>query len=525
MSDKIIPFALLTALLLALPIFARAEPPPAKPRLGMNLNGPCDWNTELPFVDVFRLSRTWISQKKGLSWGKGPELSLDEHGWVKKLEADCFAETPMCTIEKGHYPSGRYTVLFEGKGQLTFSGAASIAESQPNRMVIQVDSSKGGFFLQLRATDPVDPVRNIRVIMPGFEDSYAKQPFHPEFLARWRGVACLRFMDWMKTNGSRISMWSERPRPDDVSFTPKGIPVEVMVALCNQQKADAWFCMPHLADDEYIRRFAQLVKESLSPELKVYIEFSNEVWNGMFAQSKWAGEQGVKLGFAKQPWEAGWAFTAYRSVQIFRMWEEVFGGRQRLVRVLPSQAANPYVSERVLTFQDAYKQADVLAIAPYMGFCVPAKSGKQLNAETVASWSVDQVLDHMASVVLPETVEMIRKQKGAAEKYGLRLVSYEAGQHMVGVAGGENNEAMNKLFYAANAHPRMGELYRTYFGAWTAAGGDLLCYFSSVGNWSKWGSWGILQFADEPAASAPKYRATLEWAKQCGQPVSQTGAR
>lgn len=29
----------------------------ARPRLGMNLAGPADWNTELPFVDVFRLSR------------------------------------------------------------------------------------------------------------------------------------------------------------------------------------------------------------------------------------------------------------------------------------------------------------------------------------------------------------------------------------------------------------------------------------------------------------------------------------
>jgi len=87
---------------------------------------------------------------------------------------------------------------------------------------------------------------------------------------------------------------------------------------------------------------------------------------------------------------------------------------------------------------------------------------------------------------------------------------------MVGVAGGENNEVMNRLFYAANANPRMGDLYRDYLNAWTAAGGDLLCNFSSVGKWSKWGSWGLLQYADEPAAQSPKYRATMEWAKRCG---------
>lgn len=506
----------------ALPPTARAEQPAAKPRLGINLDGPCDWNTELPFVDVFRFSRTWISQKRGAAWGKGPALELDERGWVKRLAPDCWAETPLCTIEGGHYPSGRYTVLYEGKGELAVTGAATVAERQANGLTLQVDSGKGAFFLQLRATDPADPVRNLRVLMPGFERVYEQQPFHPAFLARWRGVACFRFMDWMKTNGSKAGSWTERPRPDDASYAAKGVPVEVMVDLCNRQKADAWFCMPHVADDDFVRRFAETVKARLDPGLKVYVEYSNELWNGSFAQSRWVGEQGLKLGFAKQPWEAGWAFTAFRSVQIFRIWEEVFGGRQRLVRVLASQAANPYVSERILSFQDAYKHTDALAIAPYMGFCVPAKSGKGPGADVVAAWSVDEALDHMAKKVLPESVEMIRKQKSIADRYGLRLVAYEAGQHMVGVAGGENNEAMCRLFYAANAHPRMGDLYRDYFAAWAAGGGDLLCNFASVGKWSKWGSWGLLQYADEPAAQSPKFMAAMGWAAQCGQPVNQT---
>ena len=66
--------------------------------------------------------------------------------------------------------------------------------------------------------------------------------------------------------------------------------------------------------------------------LKIYVEYSNEVWNGQFKQSKYAGEQGQKLGFGEKPWEAAWHYTAYRSVEIFRIWEDVFGGRERLVR-------------------------------------------------------------------------------------------------------------------------------------------------------------------------------------------------
>lgn len=59
-------------LLAALLVSASAEP-----RLGMNLAGPADWMTELPFVNVLSTSRVWISLKKGPGWGQGPELALE----------------------------------------------------------------------------------------------------------------------------------------------------------------------------------------------------------------------------------------------------------------------------------------------------------------------------------------------------------------------------------------------------------------------------------------------------------------
>jgi len=496
---------------------------PAKPvpRLGMNLNGPADWNTELPLVDVFRLSRPWISQKEGAPWGQGPDLALDEHGWVKQLGPDCRAETLMCTIPPGHYPGGRYTVLYDGEGELDFWGAASIVSSQPGRITIEVDPSEGGFFLRLLKTDPADYVRNIRVIMPGFEETYRKNPFHPVFLQRWQGVACLRFMDWMKTNGSPIRTWSDRPKPADATFSARGVAPEVMIDLANRLDADPWFCMPHLADDDYVRRFAQLVKEQLDPERKVYIEYSNEVWNNMFPQTRFSWQQAKELGIGpkERPWEGGGKFYARRSVEIFKIWEEVFGGTGRLIRVLAWQSGNTWWMDRIiLPEQDAYRQADVLAIAPYLGMNVP-RQGKDLTAEAVAGWSVDRALDHLEEESLPKSIRAIRATKEIADKYGLRLVAYEGGQHMVGVGGGENNETMTRLFHAANAHPRMGQIYEKYYRAWTEAGGDLFCYFSSVGRWSKWGSWGIMRHYDDDPADSPKFLATMRWAKGCGQRV------
>jgi len=491
-------------------------PPKAQPRLGINLSGPADWNTELPFVDVFRLSRPWISQRQGEGWGRGPTLTLDERGWVKRLDSGCWAETPLCTIEGGHYPSGEYTVLYDGNGKLDAWGAATVVSREPGRMTIRVDATKGGFFLKLLTTDPQDYVRNIRVVMPGFEQTYRDQPFHPVFVKRWQGVACLRFMDWMDTNGSKIRQWSERPTPQDATFCGKGVALEVMIDLSNRLKVDPWFCMPHLADDSYVRDFAAVVKSRLDPGRRVYVEYSNEVWNGMFAQSKYAGEQGLKLGFAEKPWEAAWRYTAYRSVQIFKIWEETLG-RERIVRVLPSQAANSYVSQRVVEFQDAYRHADALAIAPYIT-CNVSPNGKP-SADEVEKWTVDQALDYMERQALPESIRWIKEQKQVADKHGLRLVAYEGGQHMVGVAGAENNEAITRLFHEANHHPRMGAVYQRYYDAWTAEGGDLFCYFTSTSRWSKWGSWGIVEWFDEDAARLPKFASTIRWARQCGQDI------
>jgi len=493
----------------------------AKAQLGINLAGPADWNTELPFVDVFRISRPWISQQKGKPWGQGPALDLDAHGWVKQLESGCWAETPLCTIDGGHYPSGWYTVLYEGRGKLDVWGAARVESEQPGRMVLSVDSTKGGFFLRLLETDPADYVRHIRVIMPGFERTYRQNPWNPTFLARWRGVACLRFMDFMYTNGSEIRTWDQRPTLQDATFSRKGVALEWMIDLCNRLDADAWFCMPHLADDDFIRRFAQMVHERLEPQRRVYVEYSNEVWNGMFAQSRWAGQQGVALGFAEKTWEGAWRYTAYRSVQIFRIWEQVFGGRERLVRVLPSQAANPYVARQVVTWQDAYKHADALAIAPYISMNL--RPGGSPDAKQVADWSVDQVMDYVEQTALPRAIEWIQKNKEVADEFGLKLIAYEAGQHLVGVGGGENIEPLTVLLHKANRHPRMADVYAKYYAAWEQTGGDLLCHFSSVGRWSKWGSWGLLEYADEDPTRSPKFMATIRWAAGLGQPVQVPG--
>ena len=512
------------------PSLAAKTPPPPKPALGTNLNAPDDWNTEIPFVDVFRLSRRWISQQEGQPWGKGPELELDENGWVKKLEPGARAETLLLTVS-GHAPAGTYTVLYEGDGKIELKGSngfeIQVMDNEPGRITFDATTSPvtgdASLFLSIKETNPDDYIRNIRVLLPGHEEDYQKNPFRPGFLEMWKGMAVYRFMDWMKTNNSKISRWEERPKPTSATWTGQGgVPVEVMVDLCNRQGVPPWFCMPHLADDDYVRNFAQLVKDQLDPSLKVYIEYSNEVWNSMFKQHQYAGEQGLKAGYASKPWEAGWAYYARRSVEIFKIWEEVFGGTDRLVRILAAQAENPHIARKILAFEDAGAHADALAIAPYVGFNVPAKSDNPNIpiADDVANWTVERVMDHMTNVKLPEMLQRIAEHKQVADQYGLALIGYEAGQHAVGIAGGENNDQLTRLFMEANRSKAMGELYRAYWQGWQEAGGSLIANFSSIGRWSKWGCWGLMEYYDSKPEDYPKFVETMRWAKSLGQPVN-----
>lgn len=492
---------------------AQAAAGAAQPRLGINIAGISDWNTELPFVDLFRMAREWVSQRNGAGWGQGPKLQLDAAGWVKALEPDCFAETPMCTMDGGVYPGGTYKVAYEGQGELEFWAGARVVQSAPGRLTIEVTPSRGPIWCRLKKTDPTNPVRNIRVMMPGFDPATTPaNAFHPSFLERWQGMACLRFMDWMATNNSTVDTWDDRAVLADASFARRGVPLEVMVDLANQLQSPPWFCMPHLADDDYVRRFAEAVKARLSPGLKVYVEFSNEVWNFQFQQTRHVQAEAARRKLDMP------AFVAKRSVEIFRIWEQVFGGKERLVRCMPSQAANSWLSEQMLKDPAVRGACDALAIAPYLSFNVPPQ-GKGEIAPEVERWSLDKLMDHLEAQALPECIGWMKQQKAVADKAGVKLVAYEGGQHLVGVLGAENRDPLTKLLHAANAHPRMGRLYDRYFEAWASVGGDLHCHFYSVGQWTKWGSWGLLQHAAQDPKSSPKFMSTMRWAQKLGQKV------
>jgi hypothetical protein len=485
------------------PIPETRYPEPAPSRrsasFGMNLSAVVDWSREWAFVDVFKSSRPWNE--------RGPKpFEFDPHGYPR-LKADQSVETVMVREIDGHYPSGLYVCTWAGAGQLDLSkfDIKRVVDRQSQRIEIEVKPGNEGLVLAINSSSPVDPIHEIHVAMPGFEK--AESPFHPLFVERLNGFGVIRFMAWQNTVNSPIHTWDERSHLDDARYTnAAGVPIEIMIDLANKLHAAPWFSMPHLADDNYVRQFARLVRDRLAPEQKAYIEYSNEVWNWGFSETRFAFDEGKRLGLGSPEL---FRYYAQRSLEIFRIWEEEFGGPHRLVRVLASQAVNVWGTEQMLLWKDAHKHADALAIAPYFGYTY----GDPQTVDQVSRMTVDQMFTNLTVEVDGPNREVIQKQARLAKKYGLDLIAYEGGPHLAGFGGAENDRKLTELFIAANRDPRMYDLQRRHLKHWFEAGGGLYAVFAYVSAPNKWGSWGLLEYQDQPLDQAPKMRAILDLMK------------
>ena len=485
-----------------------------RPPLGINLARVDDWSTEFAFLDAFKTSRPWFSGSR-TTWQDTRPIDLDEHGWVRSLQPGQIVRTLMfwdLNLAPGRYPAGRYIVQYEGEGTLEYTPNVRRVESTPGREVLEVDPTRSGIGLFITVVNPANYLRNIQVRMP--IEAPEGEVFNPVFLDRIKNYRVIRFMDWMATTGdwtatggSRQQHWADRPKLEDARWSnTHGVPVEIMVALANRIGADAWFCMPHLADDDYVRRFAEAVHTSLDPKRTVYLEYSNEVWNSQFAQAHYAQQQGLALGLSQNPYEAQIRYHSRRSREIFAIWEGVFP-KEHLVRVLSSLAADAWTSETALTYGDTLAHTDALAIAPYFGI-------SPQDQARVQAMSLDALMAELESHSLPQAQSWMRQQAAVAARHSVQLIAYEAGQHLRGEGTFQTDPALNALFDAANRDPRMGALYTRYLQDWFEAGGQLMNHYHNCGAYSRYGRFGSLEYLDQPRAEAPKYDALQRYLEE-----------
>ncbi len=471
--------------------------------LGINLSPVNYYNREWVFVDAMKQSRKWLPTRSGgaTPWDSGEALRLNDHGWPILRDGQA-AHTIMMIDNQGAYPAGKYVCTYEGDGIIEFDYDARVVNRNGRRIELDVNPSDKGIYLRIDKSNPGNPVRNIKVWLPGFED--AESSFHPLFIERLKPFRVIRFMDWSRTNGSNIEDWSDRPSPDyHTQGTSRGVALKHMIDLCNELGADPWFCMPHKADDGYVYSFAAQVKQHLRPDLNVYIEWSNEVWNSQFPQHNWvkdrSGSGSLSEGF-RQVW-------AHETNRDFGLWRDVFAqDADRVIRVAAGQKDNPWVTEKLTEALDG--RFDAISCSTYFG--LTSSQRKQLNASTSAGDILDLSMQEMSRSLRRNYQahgELVRAWSARLDRT-IPLIGYEGGQHYTASGG---NPPWARALIDVQDHPRMYQVYLANMREWEDAGGSLFTAFNFVEKPDKWGSWGQLDFQDQELDKAPKYRALLDY--------------
>ena len=348
------------------------------------------------------------------------------------------------------------------------------------------------------------------------EDSLvAENVWNETFLQEIDFYTVLRFMDWVPTNKSSVVNWSQRTLPTSQDQTARfkdepGVAIEWMIDLCNRVGADMWFCMPHAANDDYHKQLATLVHNHLKPSLKIYVEYSNEVWN-FSVQKNYASEQGQKLGISTQE------YVGHRSAQMWQTFKDVFGDQfeERVVKVISGQSTNSWIAREQLKYLYSDENPtgllpDAYGIAPYFG-------GNGFDADVDNPFEVleTDIFEHRWNKPNRSgRIDNVSTHYNLLQGYdeNLKLICYEGGQHIT------NNATL------VNYDPRMYDLYLRYLEALDDYVAEF-AHYTHCGTCGDGGCWGAKKYTGQPADEAPKYRALLDYANGIRTDVSGSDVR
>ena len=303
---------------------------------------------------------------------------------------------------------------------------------------------------------------------------------YKSFLSYFTGI---RFMDYLATNGNRQANWADRVKPADATqYQPtggygwqgKGASWEYLVALANETGKDVWINVPVYASDDYVTKLAQLfaygsdginpyaspqaapVYAPLDANLKLYIEYSNELWNTSFPQynsnvalaEAEAAAGNSALAYDKNGswfvWERRRA--AERIAQISTLFRGVFGDEAMMTRVRPVfewQYGNMNETAAVgLDFlDDYYNNADgvkhVATPHPVNYFLYGGGGG----------WYVEPVHEGLGTAAAVFASGQNVPSTGGdalwANAFGLKAMGYEGGFEVGGDTGAAAEVALN----------------------------------------------------------------------------------
>jgi len=350
---------------------------------------------------------------------------------------------------------------------------------------------------------------------PGVNWPTATNPWNPTLVSELQAadITCLRFMDWNEVNTACVVKWSQRiPKTANHynnanripcfidnydgatnthtlvwnADTSYGVAVEWQIDLCNRVGADLWMNIPCTADSDYCFQLAGLIKSQLNGNLKIYVEWANEIWNWGCPNTVYARNRADTVGLTNldvgaycDPWRK---YDVYASVRTFEQFEKVFGANSpRLVKVIAGQVGyhwngydfNHMVKGDLACLKNAVinpgnETFNAYAMAPYIG-------GASVAAETSAIASEAQ---NMAWA------------KNSLDSTGISLVCYE---------GGADNYPDNNLALTRDPGQEMAYVnYLTAMAPYCDGVFNQYCFYG--------GCWGLKHAPGDSASISPKWR-------------------
>lgn len=547
-----------------------------------------------------------------------PDLKL--RGILYGLHTDYGTSRPPSWPIRSELATGRVVLTWQGDSDIRLHGAQFISGSPLNQETGSMVNGQRVYLFQngahtdwmdIHAINPDNPVTDIKVWLSDPSNpqnqSLENQLIHPTFLERLNDThwGFIRYMDFLKTNANPQQDWSDRRLPTHCFMSGKlnprppangssgnrltGCAYEFLNIICNETNKDLWVCVPHLATDDYIYNLARLIRYGsdgvnpytspqtspvyppLNNNLRIYIEYSNEIWsNGYsFPQGDWAQDQASALGISKGE------FNARRFCEVWRIFQEVFESPDRLVRVAAVFTANNAYTNSFLDEISIYGptltpqvEPDVIAVTTYFGNGIQdwvyEKSWEQVgtadpwfftgelfdagggnmrpvslpasdpywlssNFETHMEQAFDEWKHRMLSGDAregagPDAVGIgggfdswLYEKANTTFTEPVPLIAYEGGPSIYtnNVDGGSNlDDGITTFMEAMNRRPEMAEVYRMHLnmakskGLWSHVG------FTDCGSWGRYGQWGHLEYLSQPLSRAVKYQFLLDWIQE-----------
>jgi len=622
---RIMPSLRFIGLFLAIVTYASAAPPPEGVPLGAGIGGIAYWSRGL-FANTQLTAHEWLDYRGNefgseiRSWNQ-PQFNANGYPQYllpgQKLRTLMWpfnanpSNRPSSWPRRDREGLGRVVLTWQGEADLRLTGATFLAADSSGAATGLLRNGRRVYLnnginlpsLTVEAITPEAPLTDIKVWLPDPVDpinrSLEGQRWHPNPLSRLRDLPFghLRMMDLGETNQSPQQDWSDRrlpshrtmhgklnprsPGPGVTGNRATGMAWELMVDLANTLDRDLWICVPHLATDDYVQNLARLVRfgsdgenpytgpqthpvhPPLAPHLRLWVEYSNEIWSSgnSFPQGDWAQAEGAKLGLSKAE------FNARRFSQIWRTFQEVWGGSERIVRVAAIFTANASYTEPFLRELARYGPTLSPAVAPdvispttYFGNGIqewayetalrrrgsthpwfltaqdftgasttrpasvpphhPYWISPQLSADliaTAAEWKRRIFSGSTAqgsgpdatglgggfSATLVSTVNSIFGRT-------LPLVAYEGGPSLYTDnrdGGDARDDGITTFMEALNRRPEMGELLALHLNLAKAKGLHSNTIFVDVSQWGKYGQWGHLEYPDQRPQDSTKWQA------------------